>query len=54
MDCELLKDLLAQRVLLNQLVEGQYGGLITDSVTDQLDAAKAACGGYLNQGLFHG
>ena len=49
-----LKDLLAQIVLLQQVAEGQDRGLIRDPVADQLDAGKAAHGGHLDQGLFHG
>jgi hypothetical protein len=45
------KDLLHQLVLLQQVAERQNRGLIRDPVTDQLDAGKAALGGYLNQGL---
>jgi hypothetical protein len=49
-----LKDLLAQIVLLKQVAEGQDRRLIRDPVADQLDAGKAAHGGHLDQGLFHG
>ena len=45
------KDLLHQLLLLHQLAESQDRRLIRDPVTDQLDAGKAAHGGYLNQGL---
>lgn len=43
------KDLLHQLVLLQQVAESQDRRLIRDPVTDQLDAGKAALGGYLNQ-----
>jgi hypothetical protein len=49
-----VKDLLAQPVLLQQVAEGQDRGLIGDPIADQLDAGKAAHGGHLDQGLFHG
>ena len=49
-----LKDFLPQLVLLQQVAKGQDCGLIRDPVTDQLDAGKAAHGGHLDQGLFHG
>ena len=49
-----LKDLLAQLVLLKQVPEGQDRGLIGNPVFDQIDAGKAAHGGYLDQGLFYG
>ena len=58
-------DLLAQIVLLKQVAAtwpwasvaeplGQDRRLIRDPVTDQLNAGKAAHGGYLDQGFFHG
>jgi len=49
-----LENLLAQLVLLQQVADGQDRGLIRDPITDQLDPGKAAHGGRLNQGLFHG
>jgi hypothetical protein len=49
-----LKDLLAQLMFFQQMAEAQDRSLIRDSVTDQLDAGKAAHGGDLNQGVFHG
>ena len=49
-----LKDLHAQRALLQQVAEGQDRGFIRDPATDQLDAGKAAHGGHLDQGLLHG
>jgi hypothetical protein len=49
-----LKDLLAQLVLLKQMAEGQDRRFIWNPVADQLDAGKAAHGGHLDQGLFHG
>ena len=48
-----LKDLLAKVVLLQQMPEGQDRGLNGDPIADQIDARKAAHGGYLDQGLFH-
>ena len=51
---QLTKDLFAKLVLLQQVAEGQDRGLIRDPITDQLDAGKAAHGGHLDQGLFHG
>ena len=45
------KDLFHRLVLLQQVAESQDRRLIRDPVTDQLDAGKAAHGGYLNQGL---
>jgi hypothetical protein len=45
------KDLLHQLLLPHQVAESQDRRLIRDLVTDQLDAGKAAHGGYLNQGL---
>ncbi len=53
MGIDRLKDLLAQLVLLKQVPEGQDRGLVLDSVTDQIDAGKAAHGGHLDQGILH-
>lgn len=49
-----LKDLIAQLVLFQQMVESQGRRLIRDSVIDLVDAGKAAHGGHLDQGLFLG
>jgi hypothetical protein len=49
-----LKNMLTQSVLLKQVAEGEDRGLIRDSITDQLDAGKAAHRGHLDQGLLHG
>jgi len=48
-----LKDLFAEIMLLQQVLERENRGLIRDSVADQLDARKAAHGGHLDQGFFH-
>lgn len=48
------KNLLAQLVLLQKVAEGQDRCLIRDSITDQLDAGKAAHRGHLDQSLLHG
>ena len=41
-------------MLLKQMAEGEDRGLVRDPNADQLNAGKAAHGGHINQGLFHG
>ena len=41
-------------VLLHQVAEGEDRRLIRDTLSDQLDASKAAHSGNLDQNLFHG
>ena len=48
------KNLLTLPMLLKQMAEGEDRGLVRDLIADQLNAGKAAHGGHLNQGLFHG
>ena len=48
------QDLLNLLVLLEQVAEGEDRGLIRDPGSDQFNAGKAAHGGGLNQGIFHG
>ena len=48
-----LKDLLAEIVLLKQVLEGEDRGLMRDPITDHVDPSEASHGRYLNQRILH-